>query len=114
MSTAILHEPVIESAAVQTLKTGLEADTEKLAALRFFILLTARRGALECVDTEGHEQVENDLGWLRAQYFDMIDEIAMNHGVQQAMDAKTAVEREVTVPRVWPPVDETENQQAWF
>ena len=69
---------------------------------------------MDSADREGREQVESDLGWLRTQYLDMIDEIAMSHGVQQAMDAKAAVEHEVTVPRTWPPLETMENEQAWF
>lgn len=93
---------------------SLAAATEKLAALRFFILLTTRREVLESADPEGHELRRSDLAWLRGQYFDMIDEIAMGHGVQQAMDAKREVERGVTVPREWPPMVKEDVEQAWF
>lgn len=106
MSTAI--------APMQIAQESLAAATEKLAALRFFILLTARREGVESADPEGRELMQSDLVWLRAQYFDMIDEIAMGHGVQQAMDAKQQVEREVTVPREWPPMVTEEAEQAWF
>lgn len=90
------------------------ATTEKLAALRFFILITARRRALESADREASEQMRSDLEWLRAQYHDMIDEIAMRHGVQQAMDAQREVERGVSVPRDWPPMEQGQTEEAWF
>ncbi len=90
---------------VEIAQENLATATEKLGALRFFILLTARREGMESADPESTEHVQNDLVWLREQYFDMIDGIAMRYGVQQAMDAKQAVEREVTVPRDWPMVD---------
>lgn len=111
MSTANL---VVQAAPAPTEQETLVTATEKLAALRFFVLLTARREGFESADQEGHELLRNDLEWLRAQYFDMIDEIAMRHGVQQAMDAKQQVEREVTVPREWPVLAKEEAEQPWF
>lgn len=111
MSTATLHPP---TAPVETTPQNLATATEKLAALRFFILLTARREGLESADPEASEHMHNDLVWLRAQYFDMIDDIAMRYGVQQAMDAKQAVEHEVSVPRDWPSVMSDDGAPAWF
>ncbi len=105
---------MMHAAPMQTARESLATATEKLAALRFFILLTARRQGFESADPEGHELMRNDLVWLRAQYFDMIDEIAMGYGVQQAMDAKKQVESEVTVPREWPQMATEEAEQAWF
>lgn len=114
MSTATLQAPILHAAPVESAQNNLATATEKLAALRFFILLTARREGMESADPEGSEHVHNDLVWLRAQYFDMIDDIAMRYGVQQAMDAKHAVEREVTVPRDWPSMMTEDAEQAWF
>lgn len=114
MSNTILHVPANGTVPEQTPKETLASATEKLAALRFFILLTARREALEGVDHEAREQIESDLVWLRSQYSDMIDEIAMRYGVQQAMDAKRDVDHQVTVPREWPPLNIHETEQAWF
>lgn len=114
MSTANLPALFTQAVPIQADQESLVTATEKLAALRFFILLTARRKGFESADQEGHELLRNDLEWLRAQYFDMVDEIAMRHGVQQAMDAKQHVEHEVTVPREWPVMAKEEAEQPWF
>jgi hypothetical protein len=114
VSTAIDHAPMTHAAPMQTNQESLAAATEKLAALRFFILLTARREGLESADPESSELMRNDLVRLRAQYFDMIDEIAMRHSVREAMHAKQEVEREVTVPREWPQMAMEEAEEAWF
>lgn len=64
--------------------------------------------------------MKSELVWLRSQYLDMIDQIAMHFSVQAAMDVKQEVERGVTVPRDWPSMDLDldldlgEMDPAWF
>lgn len=99
MSAAILDAPAIEVVAEQSITENLATSTEKLAALRYLIVLTARWESSDNVEPERRERMRRDLARMRTQYFEKIDEIAMRHGVQQAMDAKEDVERKVTVPR---------------
>ena len=112
MSTATVQAPIIHAAPLETAQAKLAAETEKLAALRFFILLTARREGMDSLDPEGSGILRNDLAWLRGQYSKMIDEIAMKFGVQQAMNAKQQVEHEVSVPREWPNLMTEDAEQA--
>lgn len=113
MSTAILDFPAIDLVPEQAPKESLATASEKLAALRYLIVLTARWESAEGEEPERREQLRSDLVLLRRQYFDKIDEIAMNHGVQQAMDAKEGAERNVTVPKgARPPLRTPEAEQA--
>ena len=77
----------------------LAGTMEELVRLRFSILLTARWEAAETEDAERRGELRAELADLRKFYFDEIDEIAMTFGVQQAMDAKNEVERNVILPR---------------
>ncbi len=77
----------------------LAGAIEELVRLRFSIILTARWEAGENDDAERRAELRTELADLRALYFEQIDEIAMTFGVQQAMDAKDEVERNVIVPR---------------
>jgi len=76
----------------------LAARTEELAELRYSIILTAKWEAAASEDVERRDQLRAELVDLRSLYGEKIDEIAMTFGVQSAIDAKEAVEREVTVP----------------
>jgi hypothetical protein len=76
----------------------LAYDTEELAALRFSIILTARWAASEGEDPERRAELREDLATLRKHYEDMVDEIAMTFGVEEAINAKEEVERSVVVP----------------
>ena len=77
----------------------LASVMEELVRLRFSILLTARWEAAETDDPERRGELRAELADLRKFYLDEIDEIAMTFGVQQAMDAKQEVERNVVLPR---------------
>ena len=77
----------------------LASAIEELARLRFSIILTARWEAAETEDADRRDDLRAELADLRIHYSDQIDQIAMTYGVQQAMDAKDEVERNVFVPR---------------
>jgi hypothetical protein len=119
VSTAILEAQRFETEAVAAPKTihaeNLATATEKLAALRFLIILTARWESSDGTEPERREQLGMELVRLRKQYSDKIDEIAMQHSVQAAMDAKDDVERTVTVPRTARlPMRPEPGIQVWF
>ena len=97
MSHALLDAPAQDS--LTALPAPLAALTEKMAELRYHIILTARWEASVNVDQEEREVMRGDLVRLRKQYSDKIDEIAMTCGVQQAMEAQLDVEHRVHVPR---------------
>ena len=104
MSPAILDAPVDHLGPRNIPANNLAVCTEKLADLRFLIILTARWESSDNVDRAQRDLMHCDLVRLRRQYGDQIDEIAMSFGVQQAMDAKEDVERRVQVPAgVQPP-----------
>lgn len=108
---------ILDAPAIDTIpdKENLATAAEKLAALRYLIILTARWESSDSVDLERREQMRRDLVRLRRQYFDKIDEIAMNHGVNHAMDAKEDVERSVKVPKgARPPMRSQEIERTWF
>lgn len=79
---------------------------EELVRLRFSTLLTARWASAEDEDPERRGELRVELAELRKCYFDEIDEIAMHFGVQQAMNAKEEVERNVFLPRDGQTVEE--------
>jgi len=118
VSTAILEAPIVEAVTLAESADceNLATATEKLAALRFLIIVTARTEASESTEPERRELMRSDLVRLRAQYFNKIDEIAMHHGVQEAMNAKEDVERRVTVPRgARPPLgSEKGTEKTWY
>lgn len=98
----------------------LATGTEELAELRYLIILLARWESADSVDEERRARFRSDLTSLHRQYFAKIDEIAMNCGVQQAMDAQRMVERTVTVPRnaspsIEPqPIEPQRDDHGWF
>lgn len=77
----------------------LAVAREELASLRFATILTARWEAAARSDVMRRNEMRADLKTLRRQYSEKIDEIAMNIGVQSAMDVQKEVERSVFVPK---------------
>jgi hypothetical protein len=69
------------------------ANTEELASLRYSVILTAKWEASEAEDAERQAELRTELNQLRYLYFDKIDQIAMNFGVQKAINAKEEAER---------------------
>lgn len=115
MSTAIFEAPRSDQAAEQIPFENLPTAMEKLGALRYLIILTARWESSDSTEPARRKVMRRDLARLRRNYSDKIDEIAMNHGVQQAINAKECVERSVTVPKsARPPMRMQELEQAWF
>lgn len=98
MSASILDAPVAVP-VTRYVQEGLAACTEDLARLRFSIVLTAKWEASERGDALHRKELHTDLEQLHGLYFRKIDEIAMNFGVQEAMEAKEKVERAMSVPR---------------
>lgn len=76
----------------------LSTCTEELAGLRFSIILTAKWEASSDEDSERRNELRTELADLRRRYSNKIDEIAMNFGVQNAIDAKNEVEQTVAIP----------------
>jgi hypothetical protein len=95
-------------------ETNLAAMAQELAGLRFSILLLARWEAARNVDASNLAALRRELADLRILYFDKIDALAMNFGVQQAMDTKQSVERSVVVPRGMAPPLRKEKEQLYF
>ena len=89
-------ETVVED---KSQRSSLTVWVDKLADLRFSIILTARFASSPEQDPERREQLRARLVRLRRQYLDKIDEIAMQFGVQEAMDAKADIEGRVVLPR---------------
>ncbi|MGA7341183.1 MAG: hypothetical protein WBE72_19820 [Terracidiphilus sp.] len=118
MSASVLNSALIVPASVHVRlkhETGLAAMTEELAGLRFSILLLARSEGSRDLDAENRAGLRDELAQLRALYFETIDEVAMSFGVQQAMDAKKEVERNVAVPRdMMPPMKARASEQLYF
>lgn len=103
MSHALLDATAHEAFTQPAPLHNLAVLTEKLAELRFLIILTARWESSENLDRGARQIMRSDLVRLRKQYSDKIDEIAMNFGVQQAMEALWDVEHRVHVPASIPP-----------
>jgi hypothetical protein len=118
MSTAVLDTAALIPASLHARlkrESNLAAFLQELAGLRFSIVLLARWEASDSVDQENRAELRHELKHLRALYLETIDELAMNFGVQQAMDAKKEVERTVEVPRdMMPPLKTRENEQLYF
>jgi hypothetical protein len=79
-------------------KLTLAAKTEELAGLRFSILLTSKWTVSESLGDERRAELRTELSSLRSLYVDKIDEIAMEFGVQVAIETKEEIEHEVFVP----------------
>jgi hypothetical protein len=118
MSTSVLNPaPIVPASVHVRLKheVSLSALTQELAGLRFSILLLARWEGSREVDADNRAELREELAHLRALYLDTVDEMAMAFGVQQAMQAKEAVEHTVTVPMdMMPPLKTRESEQLYF
>lgn len=89
--------------------------TQELCSLRFSIILLARWEASPNLQKDNLAELRDELADLRVLYFDKIDEIAMTFGVQQAIETKDTVERNVTVPKdMMPPMKPKEQEQLYF
>ena len=99
MSPAILEASAAVSTSVGTPYHSLSALTEKLASLRYLIVLTARWAISDSIGEDRRKVMNRDLVRLRREYSFVIDDIAMSIGIQQAMDAKECVENTVYVPK---------------
>ena len=99
MSPAILEASAAVANVLGISQRNLAAFTEKLASLRYLIILTARWEASDSIGHERRKLMMRDLVRLRREYSVLIDEIAMSFGIQAAMDAKEDVERRVVVPK---------------
>jgi hypothetical protein len=84
-------------------QTSLSDAVEQLAGFRFSIVLSARWENSGVLDAHARAELRDELCQLRSLYSDKIDEIAMNYGVQAAIDAKESVEREVILPNAMVP-----------
>ena len=110
MSPAILEASAAVSTTLGAPQRNLMALTEKLASVRYLIILTARWAASDSIGHERRDLMNRDLARIRREYCGLIDDIAMNFGVQAAMDAKEDVEENVAVPKgIKPP----ENSEEW-
>ena len=90
-------------------------DVEQLATLRFSILLSAKWENSGVLGEPARTERRDELGQFRALYNDKIDEIAMNYGVQTAINAKEGVEREVLVPKnMLPPLKPRREEKLYF
>lgn len=87
------------SYACERKEATLASAMEELVRLRFSTLLTARWAEAENEEPDRRGELRVELAELRRLYFDEIDEIAMRFGVQQAMNAKEEVERNVVLSR---------------
>ena len=71
----------------------------QLAGLRFAIILSAGWESSSVLAPSARAELREELRQFRLKYNSKLDEIAMNFGVQAAIDAKEGVEREVKVPK---------------
>jgi hypothetical protein len=99
VSPAILEASAAVSGTIGVAHHNLYAFTEKLASLRYLIILTARWETSDSVTLDRRKVMSRDLARLRREYSVLIDDIAMNFSVQAAMDAKEEIERKVMVPK---------------
>jgi hypothetical protein len=112
---AIAHPSAGDAAARPDSGYSLPAGAEKLAELRYLIILTSRWESAGNVDAERRARFRADLVRLHREYFAEIDEIAMRCGVQQAMDAQMMVERTVTVPdNIGPSAEPRCDDHGWY
>lgn len=115
MPPAISHSFADDVAARPSSGPAVATGPEKLAELRYLIILTARWESADNVDAERRARFRSDLVRLHREYFAKIDEIAMNCGVQQAMDTQEMVERTISVPsNASPPIEPQRDDHGWF
>lgn len=84
-------------------QVSLSDAVEQLAGIRFSIVLSARWESSGILSGDDRAEIREELSQLRSRYANKIDEIAMNYGVQAAIEAKEGVEREVIVPKAMAP-----------
>ncbi|MGC1463425.1 MAG: hypothetical protein WA802_14575 [Terracidiphilus sp.] len=80
-------------------KDLLAAIKDELASLRFSIILVSRQETAASENLDRRNELRARLADLRYRFSEKIDDIAMKYGIQDAMDAKEDVERNVFVPR---------------
>jgi hypothetical protein len=97
------HDPSIAGPVsryvLECRQVSLSDAVEQLAGLRFAIVLSARWESSGILSGHARTELRDELRQLRWKYSHKIDEIAINYGVQAAIDAKEGVEREVVVPK---------------
>ena len=76
----------------------LSSAVEQLAGLRFSIVLSAKWESSGLFNGEARAELRDEIRLLRHRYSNKIDEIAMDYGIQAAMEAQEGVERAVIVP----------------
>jgi hypothetical protein len=112
MTVAQALDPFIAGPAsrfvLEHYQPSLSDAVEQLAGLRFSIVLSARWESSGILSGNARTELRDELRQLRARYSDKIDEIAMNYGVQAAIEAQDGVEREVVVPKNMAPPLHTE------
>jgi hypothetical protein len=113
VSPTILEASATVSTTFGVPQRNLNALTEKLASLRYLIILTARWEGSEGIRQDHRKIMNRDLARLRREYSLLIDDIAMNFGIQPAMEAKDGVERNVTVPKDIKPPEGREYEDSF-
>jgi hypothetical protein len=113
MTLAETLDPFIAEPAsrfvLEQYQPSLADAVEQLVALRFSIVLSAKWESSGILSGHAKTELRDELRQLRSRYSDKIDEIAMNYGVQAAMDAREGVERGVIVPKTMAPPRNTES-----
>jgi hypothetical protein len=100
---------------IEQQQASLSDAVEQLAALRFSILLSAKWENSGLFGAGVRADMRDELGRTRNLYNNKIDEIAMNYGVQAAIQAKEGVEREVSIPKnMMPPRVPKQDDRVWF
>jgi hypothetical protein len=94
--------------ALERRQVTLSDAVEQLAGLRFSIVLSAKWESSGILSGHARTELRDELRQLRWKYSHKIDEIAINYGVQAAIDAQEEVEREVEVPKNMAPPLHTE------
>jgi hypothetical protein len=100
--TVAVHPSIAGSAPLIDLdrrQASLSGVVEQLAGLRFSILLSGKWLGSVVLTGQARTELLDELRQLRLRYSNKIDEIAINYGVQAAIEAQEGVERQVTVPR---------------
>lgn len=70
----------------------------ELAGIRFLIVLTGKWEAWDSLPLGRRADLRTELFNLRALYLDKLDEIALEFGVQTAIEIKDEVEHTVAIP----------------
>lgn len=113
MSPAILEASAAVSSTFGVTQRNLISLTEKLASLRYLIILTARWAGSDSIGHERRTVMNRDLVRLRRAYSLLIDDIAMNFGIPAAMDAQNEIESNVVVPKGIKPPENREYEEGF-